>query len=88
VSVDCFEGNNLVLVDEGHRGASGSEWLDKRNRLCEEGFSFEYSATFGQAVKGNRQLEQQYAKCILFNYSYKYFYRDGYGKEYSILNLA
>ena len=88
VSVDCFEGNNLVLVDEGHRGASGNEWLDKRNRLCEEGFSFEYSATFGQAVKGNRQLEQQYAKCILFNYSYKYFYRDGYGKEYSILNLA
>lgn len=88
VSVDCFEGNNLVLVDEGHRGASGTEWLDKRNRLCEDGFSIEYSATFGQAVKGNKALEQLYAKCILFDYSYKYFYQDGYGKEYSILNLA
>ncbi len=90
VSVDCFEGNNLVLVDEGHRGAGGDEWMDKRSRLCEDGFSFEYSATFGQAMKasGKKDMLQQYAKCILFDYSYKYFYRDGYGKEYSILNLA
>ncbi|MDR4507884.1 MAG: DEAD/DEAH box helicase family protein [Candidatus Brocadiaceae bacterium] len=90
VGVDCFEGNNLVLVDEGHRGAGGEEWMDKRNRLCEDGFSFEYSATFGQAMKasGKKDMLQQYAKCIVFDYSYKYFYRDGYGKEYSILNLA
>lgn len=90
VSVDAFESNNLVLVDEGHRGAGGDEWMDKRNRLCEKGFSFEYSATFGQAMKasGRKDMLQQYAKCILFDYSYKYFYRDGYGKEYSILNLA
>ena len=30
---------------------------------------------------------QVYARCILFDYSYKYFYNDGYGKEYRILNL-
>jgi hypothetical protein len=93
VAVDAFEGNNLVLVDEGHRGTSGAEtgaWMQKRNQLCENGFSFEYSATFGQAMKasGNRTLEQTYAKCILFDYSYKYFYGDGYGKDYHILNLA
>ncbi|OPY18444.1 MAG: Type III restriction enzyme, res subunit [Syntrophus sp. PtaB.Bin075] len=90
VSVDQFFSNNLVLVDEGHRGAGGEDWMDKRNRLCEEGFSFEYSATFGQAMKasGRRDMLHQYAKCILFDYSYKYFYGDGYGKEYSILNLA
>ncbi|HXE75507.1 MAG TPA: DEAD/DEAH box helicase family protein [Candidatus Xenobia bacterium] len=89
VAIDAFEGNNLVLVDEGHRGAAGFEWMDKRNRLCEEGFSFEYSATFGQAIKAARRegLAQEYAKCILFDYSYKYFYRDGYGKDYHILNL-
>lgn len=89
VAVDAFEGNNLVLVDEGHRGAGGVEWMDKRNRLCENGFSFEYSATFGQAIKAarNARLTQEYAKCILFDYSYKYFYRDGYGKDYQILNL-
>lgn len=93
VAVDAFEDKNLVLVDEGHRGTSGVEigaWMKKRNQLCENGFSFEYSATFGQAMKasGNRGLEQVYTKCILFDYSYKYFYGDGYGKDYRILNLA
>lgn len=92
VAVEAFEGNNLVLVDEGHRGASSAEtgeWMKRREQLCENGFSFEYSATFGQAVKAsrNRSLEQTYAHCILFDYSYKYFYGDGYGKEYRILNL-
>jgi hypothetical protein len=93
VAVDAFEGNNLVLVDEGHRGTSSAEtgaWMQKRNQLCENGFSFEYSATFGQAIKASdsRTLEQTYAKSILFDYSYKYFYKDGYGKDYRILNLA
>jgi len=91
VAIDAFEGNNLVLVDEGHRGASASvegAWMSARNRLCENGFSFEYSATFGQAMKGKKGLEPIYAKNILFDYSYKYFYRDGFGKDYRILNLA
>ncbi len=92
VAIDAFEGRNLVLVDEGHRGTSSAEvghWMKMRSQLCEKGFSFEYSATFGQAMKasGNRDLEREYAKCILFDYSYKYFYGDGYGKEYRILNL-
>ena len=91
VAIDAFEGNNLVLVDEGHRGASASAegaWMSARNRLCENGFSFEYSATFGQAMKGKTGLEPIYAKNILFDYSYKYFYKDGFGKDYRILNLA
>lgn len=89
VAVDAFEGNNLVLVDEGHRGAGGEEWMDRRNRLCQNGFSFEYSATFGQAMRaaGKKDLVEEYARCILFDYSYRYFYRDGYGKDYRILNL-
>ena len=90
VAVDAFEGNNLVLIDEGHRGASAGEtgaWMRFRNRLCEKGFSFEYSATFGQAVKNSAELTAQYARCILFDYSYKYFYGDGFGKDYLILNL-
>jgi hypothetical protein len=90
VAVDAFEGNNLVLVDEGHRGAGGEDWKDKRDRLAALGFSFEYSATFGQAMKAARKeaLTQEYARCILVNYSYRYFYGDGYGKDYQILNLA
>ena len=90
VAVDAFEGNNLVLVDEGHRGASSGgdgAWMRFRNTLCEKGFSFEYSATFGQAVKGNPGLTDLYAKNTLVDYSYRYFYRDGFGKDYQILNL-
>lgn len=92
IAVDAFEGNNLVLVDEGHRGTSGTDvglWMKMRDRICDKGFSFEYSATFGQAVRAsnNPELEPKYARCIICDYSYKYFYRDGYGKDYHILNL-
>jgi hypothetical protein len=136
VAVDAFEGNNLVLVDEGHRGTgtAAGAWMARRDALVRGGFAFEYSATFGQAVaKGmtvaaaeediqkkrakmlfdtsslkkldNSQLAQLaltaedkrrarvtatreiYAKCILFDYSYKFFYEDGYGKESLILNM-
>ncbi|MBX3004595.1 MAG: DEAD/DEAH box helicase family protein [Anaerolineales bacterium] len=90
INVAAFEGRNLVMVDEGHTGASsGGEgaWMSRRNALCEDGFSFEYSATFGQAVKTDKGLLQAYAKSVLFDYSYRYFYGDGYGKEYRILNM-
>ena len=90
VAVDAFEGNNLVMVDEGHRGAGGFKWKKNRDQLCADGFSFEYSATFSQALKAANkpELTEEYAKCVLFDYSYKYFYRDGFGKDYRILNLA
>ena len=90
VAVDAFEGNNLVLVDEGHRGASGGgagTWMRFRNQLCESGFSFEYSATFEQAVKGQKQLADLYSKNVIFDYSYRFFHGDGFGKDYEILNL-
>jgi len=90
VAVEAFEGNNLVLVDEGHRGTSAGgdgAWMKFRNALCEKGFSFEYSATFGQAVKGSKSLTDLYARSTLFDYSYRWFYGDGFGKDYQILNL-
>lgn len=92
VAVDSFEGNNLVLVDEGHRGTGGEAWKEYRNRLTMEGFSFEYSATFGQAIASQsgekrRILLEEYGKATLFDYSYRYFYNDGYGKDYRIMNM-
>ena len=136
VAVDAFEGNNLVLVDEGHRGTgtAAGAWMARRDALVRGGFAFEYSATFGQAVASGmivaaaeediqkkrakmlfgttslRSLDdgqkaqlaltaedkrraritatrEIYAKCILFDYSYKFFYEDGYGKESLILNM-
>ena len=90
IAVETFEGNNLVLVDEGHRGASAGKagaWIRLRDALCDQGFSFEYSATFGQAIKGDRDLTQTYAKSTLYDYSYRYFYGDGFGKDYQIFNI-
>ncbi|MGL4852633.1 MAG: DEAD/DEAH box helicase family protein [Phocaeicola sp.] len=92
IAVGSFEGNNLVLVDEGHRGSSGDVWKVMRNKLSMVGFSFEYSATFGQSVsaatgKKKTDLLHEYGKATLFDYSYRYFYNDGYGKDYRIMNL-
>lgn len=135
VATGAFEGNNLVLVDEGHRGtgSAGGVWMARRAALVKGGFAFEYSATFSQSVaKGStvakaeedilkakakrlfdktlKQLDETqraqlqltaedrararidgireaYAKAVLIDYSYKYFFADGYGKESLILNL-
>ena len=90
VPVEAFAGNNLIFVDEGHKGSGGAAWLKLRNALGETGFTFEYSATFGQALTATRNdpLTMEYGKAIVFDYSYRYFYGDGYGKDFRILNLV
>jgi len=88
--VDVFEGRNLVFVDEGHKGKRSEEqkWAKLRDKLAENGFVFEYSATFGQILsERNKEILEEYARSILFDYSYKYFYLDGYGKDFSVLNV-
>jgi hypothetical protein len=91
VPVEAFEGNNLIFVDEGHKGASSEagKWIGYRDKLAATGFTFEYSATFGQAMTTARDdaMTEEYGKAILFDYSYKYFYGDGFGKDFDILNL-
>jgi len=94
VAVDAFEQDNLVLIDEGHRGLGSEAKTQKtyRDMLSRAGFAMEYSATFGQAVAashgaGRQTLLVEYSKSILFDYSYRWFHRDGYGKDYYILNV-
>lgn len=89
VPVEAFEGNNLIFVDEGHKGSRGKVWRAYREVLAETGFTFEYSATFGQALTAanNADLVDEYGKAIAFDYSYRYFYGDGYGKNFRILNV-
>ena len=89
VPVEAFEGKNLILVDEGHRGYRGEAWRKSRENLATIGFTFEYSATFGQALAAvnNPDLVEGYGKAIAFDYSYRYFYDDGYGKNFRILNI-
>ena len=92
VTIDVSSGSkNIVFVDEGHKGQKSEDmkWKRVRDSLAREGFTFEYSATFGQAIdSSNEEAFHEYSKAILFDYSYKYFYGDGYGKDFRILNLG
>lgn len=91
VDIASFEDRNLVFVDEGHKGSGSTaqKWRKRRQAIAEKGFTFEYSATFGQAVgaSSTAAIEEEYGRSIIFDYSYPRFYDDGYGKDYRILNL-
>ncbi len=88
IHISAFEGKNLIFVDEGHKGKRSEEkkWAKLRDKLIEKGFAFEYSATFGQILDKEDTLKE-YAKAIIFDYSYKHFYLDGYGKDFWVLNI-
>lgn len=90
IETSYFEGRNLVFIDEGHKGQTTEEqrWKKLREDLGKYGFVFEYSATFGQVIdEKNKELLEEYSKAILFDYSYRYFYEDGYGKDFYVYNL-
>ncbi len=88
VDVENFGRKNLIFVDEAHKGSGGDRWRLFRSQVAQDGFAFEYSATFGQAAAGSKDdIFTDFAKTILFDYSYPHFYNDGYGKEYRILNV-
>lgn len=87
VAVSDFGDDNLVLVDEGHLGASGKTWRQRRAELARGGFTIEYSATFDQVTRRDDDLRLAYAKSLLFDYGYHDFHADGYGKDYTISNL-
>ncbi len=90
-----FEGPNLLLVDEGHKGTANESdakeeraWRNIREALAGNGgFTIEYSATFAQVAEKDDALHTEYARCILFDYAYRSFYLDGYGKDYWVANL-
>jgi len=91
VDVSAFGTRNLVFIDEGHKGqkSEDAKWKTVREKLAEDGFIWEYSATFGQTITSRRSpYFDEYKYSILFDYSYKYFHQDGYGKDFNILNLS
>lgn len=95
VALDELGSSNLVFVDEGHKGA-GTEARTFKSRqqwLSRDGFLMEYSATFAQAIaasgkKVRQNLLSEYGRCILFDYSYRHFFGDGYGKAFHVLNAS
>jgi hypothetical protein len=94
VSISELGTRNLIIVDEGHKG-TGTEartWKNRQEALSRDGFLLEYSATFAQAIGAaarsvQEELLSTYGKAILLDYSYRYFYGDGYGKTFRVLNL-
>ena len=93
IALETLNGHNLLLVDEAHRGLSGStkdvrEWKKRRDELRKNGFCFEYSATFEQVVgTPSSEIAHEYAKCVALDYSYRRFYHDGFGKDFRVFNL-
>ena len=90
VPTSAFQGRNLVFVDEGHKGSGGDAWFARRDELAKDGFVFEYSATYGQAFKPTPKpstREDEYARSIAVDYSYRHFHNDGYGKDFDVVNL-
>ncbi|MFH1376078.1 MAG: DEAD/DEAH box helicase family protein [Candidatus Woesearchaeota archaeon] len=85
IDYKSFGKNNLILVDEGHRGSKGDKWMKLRKGISEEGFTFEYSATYNDFLdEKNKNNTDDYKRTIIFDFSYKYFYHEGYGKDYDI----
>jgi len=92
IDVSSLGTKNLVFVDEGHKGQTTEDmkWKQTRDWLVKDGgFTFEYSATFGQAISNSAEASfREYSQAILYDYSYKYFYGDGYGKDFHLLNVS
>ncbi|GAA0504307.1 hypothetical protein GCM10008986_34800 [Salinibacillus aidingensis] len=78
----------LILVDEGHIGLSASKegkFKQLRNEMnSNESFLFEYSATYHNL---NNDIQKDYENTIVYDYNYKLFYKDGYGKAYSFQEI-
>ncbi len=89
VDVAAFEGKNLIFIDEGHKGQKSEEkrWKTLREKLATQGIIIEYSATFAQVIGKNSFLLSEYAKSIIFDFSYRFFYEDRYGKAFQAVNL-
>ena len=78
------------MKDTKGRKSEERAWKNLREHLTrgEGSFTFEYSATFGQIITNStKDLLQEYGKSIIFDYSYRHFYTDGYGKDFSVFNL-
>jgi superfamily II DNA or RNA helicase len=90
VSVGRFGEKNIIFVDEGHKGnkSEDQKWKRVREAIGADGFTFEYSATFGQSIEPkDKDAMSEYSKAIILDYSYRFFHRDGFGKDFQVINM-
>ena len=88
------EGHKGTKSDEV-RGSGN--WRDIRESLAghpdarqpvegKPGFTFEYSATFAQVAALDAGLHAEYAKSVFVDFGYARFWREGYGKDFRVIN--
>jgi hypothetical protein len=88
------EGHKGTRGDE-ERGTGN--WRDIRESLAghpdarqpvegRPGFTFEYSATFAQVAALAPELHAEYAKSVFVDFGYARFWREGYGKDFRVVN--
>lgn len=88
------EGHKGTKSDE-ERGPGN--WRDIRESLAghpearqpvegKPGFTFEYSATFAQVAALTPALHAEYAKSVFVDFGYARFWREGYGKDFRVIN--
>lgn len=88
------EGHKGTKSDEV-RGSGN--WRDIRESLAghpdarqpvegRPGFTFEYSATFAQVAALDAGLHAEYAKSVFVDFGYARFWREGYGKDFRVVN--
>jgi len=88
------EGHKGTRSDE-ERGPGN--WRDIRESLAghpearqpvegKPGFTFEYSATFAQVAALTPALHVEYAKSVFVDFGYARFWREGYGKDFRVIN--
>ena len=88
------EGHKGTKSDEV-RGSGN--WRDIRESLAghpearqpvegRAGFTFEYSATFAQVAALDSGLHAEYAKSVFVDFGYARFWREGYGKDFRVVN--
>ena len=83
-----FGDDNLVLVDEGTLGGRRAEFGESvAGNSPVAGFRSSIPRHLIKWLVMTPELGEAYGKCLLFDYPYRNFHAEGYGKDYSILNL-
>jgi superfamily II DNA or RNA helicase len=87
--------NSIMLMDEAHKGASNTDGFIEGMKTefikLSNSFLFEFSATFQEAFKNEKQLDDtqnifnSYHLSSLIKYNLYDFNSDGFGKNYNVI---
>lgn len=76
VNYEDYGSDWYIILDEAHRGTKDGVRKDLYSKMAENGFIFNFSATFTESCDKN---------ATIYNYNLKKFIEAGYGKEIAIM---